>query len=125
MSKQLTNLIQKAFQSGYSNVNGRQRFYGCVGELESKYTFEYNQETERLCLYHWGTQILSIGAVNSTLPTVFSSYVSSKSDRDAIDFVFDYLDLKRKGYSVSYRPSLGKGFVTANFGTGEIITKEQ
>lgn len=125
MSKQLTNLIQKAFQTGYSNVNGRQRFYGSVGELESKYSFEYNQSTERLRLYHWGTKILEIGAINSTLPTVFSACVSSKSDRDAIAFVFDYLELNKKGYGVSYRPSLDKGFVMANYGTGDIITKEQ
>lgn len=123
MSKQLTNLIQKAFKAGYSNVNGRQRFYGSIGELESKYTFEYSQSIERLRLYHWGTKILDIGALDSSLPIVFSSYVSSKSDRDAIYFVFDYLGLK--DYGVTYHPSLSKGFVTANFGTGDIITKEQ
>lgn len=123
MSKQLTNLIQKAFKTGYSNVNGRQRFYGNVGELESKYAFEYNKTTKRLRLYHWGTKILELGSIDDTMPIVFSAYVSSKSDRDAIYFVFDYLGLK--GYGVSYRPSLDKGFVTANFGTGDIITKEQ
>lgn len=45
MSKQLKALYTKALRTGYANLNGRKREYGYVGDLESKYTFKYNNET--------------------------------------------------------------------------------
>lgn len=117
MSKTLEKLLNKALKTGYANLNGRMNTYGYEGELESKYKMEYDQETGDLTLYHWGTEILTIGNLKSSKPIVKYFYGQSKSDRDALCFVFDYLGMD---YSGQYRPSIEEFSVTADFGTGEI-----
>lgn len=120
MSKQLETLLQKAFKTGYANANGRKREYGYIGELESKWAFKYNNETGNLRMYHWGTLILEFGSLKSSKPIVKSYYGQSKSDRDALQFLFNYFET---GYSAKYRPSVDEFSVTADFGTGELETK--
>lgn len=84
MSKTLEKLLNKALKTGYANLNGRMNTYGYIGKLESKYRFEYNQETGDLTLSHWGTEILTIGSLKSSRPIVKEFYGESKSDRDAL-----------------------------------------
>ena len=36
MPKTLEKLTQKALTTGHSNINGRQRWYGYTGELETQ-----------------------------------------------------------------------------------------
>lgn len=120
MSKTLEKLLDKALKTGYANLNGRMKSYGYVGELESKYTIEYFEETGNLHLYHWGTKILTIGSLKASKPIVKEFYGESKSDRDALCFIFDYFET---GYSASYRPSIYEFSVTADFGTGEFERK--
>lgn len=120
MSKTLKTLYKKALRTGYANLNGRKREYGYIGDLESKYTFKYNQETGDLRLYHWGTKILEIGSLKTSKPIVKYFYGQSKSDRDSLVFVFKELTLP---YTASYKPSTDMFLVTADFGTGELETK--
>ena len=120
MSKTLKNLYTKALRTGYANLNGRKREYGYIGDLESKYAIKYNQETGDLSLYHWGTKILTIGSLKASKPIVKYFYGQSKSDRDALQFIFDELTT---GYRASYKPSSDTFVVIADFGTGELETK--
>lgn len=120
MSKTLEKLLNKALTTGYANLNGRMKSYGYVGKLESKYKMEYNQETGDLKVYHWGTKILTIGSLKASKPIVKEFYGESKSDRDALCFVFDYLGLD---YYAQYRPSIFEFSITADFGTGKLERK--
>lgn len=120
MSKTLKNLYTKALKTGYANLNGRKREYGYIAGLESKWAIKYNQETGDLRLYHWGTKILCIGSLKASKPIVKGFYGQSKSDRDALQFIFDELTT---GYKASYKPSKDTFEVTADFGTGELETK--
>lgn len=120
MSKTLKTLYTKALRTGYANLNGRKREYGYIEDLESKYTMKYNQETGDLKVYHWGTKILTIGSLKSSKPIVKGFYGQSKSDRDALQFIFDELTT---GYRASYKPSSGTFVVVADFGSGELETK--
>lgn len=120
MSKQLKALYTKALRTGYANLNGRKREYGYIGDLESKYAIKYNQETGDLSLYHWGTKILTIGSLKASSPIVKYFYGQSKSDRDALMFVFQELTL---AYTASYKPSSNTFVVIADFGTGELETR--
>lgn len=104
MSKTLTKLVNKAMGKGVANINGRMFFgQGYYGELESKYKAEYNKESDTFSLDHWGTNIITMEGVSGDTPKVAHIYGQSKSDRDAIMFVFDYFDCK--DFSVSYKPS--------------------
>lgn len=120
MSKTLKNLYTKTLKTGYANLNGRKREYGYIGDLESKYAMKYNQETGDLSLYHWGTKILTIGSLKASKPIVKYFYGQSKSDRDALQFIFDELTT---GYRASYKPSSDTFVVIADFGTGELETR--
>lgn len=120
MSKTLEKLLDKALRTGYANINGRIKEYGYVGELQSKYTMEYWETSGDLYLYHWGTRILKIGSLKASKPIVKEFYGESKSDRDSLCFVFNYLGLD---YSAQYRPSIEEFSVTADFGTGELERK--
>lgn len=119
MSKQLKALYTKALRTGHANINGRQRWSGYVGELQSKYYMRYTEEGN-LHLYHWGTKILCIGSLKSSKPIVKGFYGQSKSDRDALQFIFDELTT---GYRASYKPSSDTFVVIADFGTGELETR--
>lgn len=77
-------------------------------------------EQGNLHVYHWGTKILCIGSLKSSKPIVKGFYGQSKSDRDALQFLFDYFET---GYSARYRPSVDEFSVTADFGTGELETQ--
>ena len=102
-------------KTGHANINGRMRAYGYVGELESKYTMEYWKESGNFCLYHWGTLILEIGSLKDSKPIVKEFYGESKSDRDALCWLFNRLDLP---YYAKYRPSIDEFTVCADFGNG-------
>lgn len=101
MSKTLEKLTQKALTTGHSNINGRQRWYGYTGELQSKYSMRYTEQGN-LHVYHWGTKILCLGSLKSSKPIVKGFYGKSKSE---------------------YRPSVDEFSVTADFGTGELETQ--
>lgn len=116
MSKTLQNLVEKALKTGSANLNGRMRGYGYIGKLESKYKIHYNKDIDTLVVYHWGTCILTIKNLY-TEPIVTYFYGQSKSDRDALTFIFDYFGT---GYSASYRPSIDKFSVLADFGKGRL-----
>lgn len=115
MSKTLEKLLDKALKTGYANINGRIKEYGYVGELESKYCFKYDQETGDLTLSHWGTEILTIGSLKASKPIVKEFYGESKSDRDALCWLFDRLELP---YYAKYRPSIDEFTIYADFGKG-------
>lgn len=112
MSKTLEKLIDKALKTGKANLNGRIKAYGYVGELKSKYKAHYNKDIDTIVLYHWGTCILTIKDLHNK-PIITHFYGRSKSDRDALTYVFNRFET---GYSARYRPSLDKFSVTADFG---------
>ena len=78
------------------------------------------QEADKYILNHWGTKILTIGSLKASKPIVKEFYGESKSDRDALCSVFEYLGLD---YYAQYRPSIGEFSVTADFGNGELKRK--
>lgn len=116
MSKTLLNLVEKALKTGSANLNGRMRDYGYIGNLESKYKIHYNKDIDTFVLYHWGTCILTIKDLHDK-PIVTHFYGQSKSDRDALTFIFNYFST---GYNASYRPSIDKFSVLADFGKGRL-----
>lgn len=120
MSKQLEKLYYKALDKGYANKNGRMHDYGYIGPLESQWEIIYKKETDELFLSHWGTLILHVGCDLNKKLIVKYFYGQSKSDRDGICKVFDLMGLP---YYARFRPSLNRFELTADFGTGEIITK--
>lgn len=115
MSKTLEKLFNKAMKTGHANINGRMKSYGYIGELQSKYTMEYWEESGEFCLYHWGTLIVKLGSLKDSKPTVQEFYGESKSDRNALCWLFNHLDLS---YYAKYRPSIDEFTVYADFGKG-------
>ena len=97
MSKQLQKLVEKANIKGFARVNGRQRGYGYVGNLEEKYAVEI--ENEIVKLRHWGTQTLEINIKNKK---VLDAYGIGNSDRDSVNFILSKFDMP---YHVHYYPS--------------------
>lgn len=112
MSKQLEQIIEKALEKGYANVNGRVKWYGYTGPLESKWQAYYNKDIDTFCLYHWGTCIVSLTNF-STKALVSHIYGQSKSDRDALVKLFNYYG--RNDFYVSYRPSTGQFLAQVQF----------
>lgn len=109
MSKQLQTIIEKAYKTGFANVNGRYYiYYQGQSELESKWQARYNKETDTFELDHWGTNIVTLEQF-STFPLVAHIYGQSKSDRDALAQLFNYCG--RNDFYVSYKPSTDQ-FVT-------------
>jgi len=116
MSKQLEKLTEKALRTGFANLNGRYYiYYQGYSELESKWQVQYDNETGDLELYHWGTKILKLGSLKASKPIVKEFYGQSRSDRDALAFMFRYFGLP---YGASYRPFVDTFSVLAGFGTG-------
>lgn len=116
MSKQLEKLTEKALRTGFANLNGRYYiYYQGYSELESKWQVQYDNETGELEIYHWGTKILKLGSLKASKPIVKEFYGQSRSDRDALAFMFRYFGLP---YGASYRPSVDTFSVFADFGTG-------
>ena len=104
MSKTLRKLVEKAMIKGMANLNGRNNYgSGHYGELESKYQARYDRETDTFSLDHWGTNIITMEGFTSHNPKVVHIYVQSKSDRNAIMFVFGFCG--HKDFYVSYKPS--------------------
>lgn len=109
MSKQLQTIIEKAYKTGFANVNGRYYiYYQGQSELESKWQARYSKETDTFELDHWGTNIVTLEQF-STFPLVSHIYGQSKSDRDALVQLFNYCG--RNDFYVSYKPSTDQ-FVT-------------
>lgn len=109
MSKQLQTIIEKAYKTGFANVNGRYYiYYQGQSELESKWQARYNKDTDVFELDHWGTNIVTLEQF-STFPLVAHIYGQSKSDRDALVQLFNYCG--RNDFYVSYKPSTDQ-FVT-------------
>lgn len=115
MSKTLEKLFNKAMKTGHANINRRMKSYGYIGELQSKYTMEYWEESGEFCLYHWGTLIVKLGSLKDSKPTVQEFYGESKSDRNALCWLFNHLDLP---YYAKYRPSIDEFTVYADFDKG-------
>lgn len=87
--KTLEKLFEKATRTGHPNLNGRMRI--------------------------WGTLIVKIGSLKASKPIVKDFYGESKSDRDALCWLFDHLELP---YYAKYRPSIDEFSVCADFGKG-------
>lgn len=121
MSKTLEKLFEKATRTGYANLNGRMKEYGYIGDLESKYKMIYDQESGNFELHHWGTLIVKIGSLKASKPIVKDFYGESKSDRDALCWLFNHLELP---YYAKYRPSIDEFSVCADFGTGVEETRK-
>lgn len=115
MSKTLEKLFNKAMKTGYANINGRMRAYGYIGDLESKYKMIYNQENGDFELHHWGTLIVKVGSLKGSKPIIKKFYGESRSDRDALCWLFNHLELP---YYARYRPSIDEFSVCADFGKG-------
>ena len=122
MSKQLETLFNKALEKGYANKNARMWLGYGYGDLESQWEIIYKKETGELFLSHWGTLILHLGkSVLKGNIIVKGFYGQSKSDRDGICQICNLMGLP---YYARFRPSLDQFEMTADFGTGEIITKK-
>lgn len=121
MSKTLEKLFDKAMRTGHANINGRRRVWGIVEDLESKYMMNYDQETGDFELYHWETLIIKIGSLKASKPIVKEFYGESKSDRDALCWLFNHLELP---YYAKYRPSIDEFSLVADFGTGVEETRK-
>lgn len=93
MSQLLTNLLNKATQSGHANVNGRMSYdYGEKGPLESKYSATI--ENGILTFTHWGTKTLELDLKGRT---IIDYYGESVSDRDSLNDVLSYFNLSNLG----------------------------
>lgn len=99
MSVTLEKLFIKAEQKGESNKNGRITEYdfGHVYKSDLQEQWHVVNKSGRFELRHWGTTILE--TVNGVIKDI---YGESVSDRDALNFTFNYLDLP---YHVHYYPS--------------------
>ncbi len=116
MSKQLTNLYNKALEKGFAKVNGRYYEYDFGyrygGDLMEKWSITYIPihkvtGSQHITLRHWETIILDI---NISAGIINDIHISSKSDRDGIECVlaltgFDW------NYGVRYRPSQETGYL--------------
>ena len=93
MSQLLTNLLNKATQSGQANINGRMSYdNGYKGPLESKYSATINNEI--LTFTHWGTKTLELDLKGRT---IIDYYGESVSDRDSLNDVLSYFNLSNLG----------------------------
>ena len=93
MSQLLNNLLNKATQSGQSNINGRMSYdYGEKGPLESKYSATINNDI--LTFTHWGTKTLELDLKGRT---IIDYYGESVSDRDSLNDVLSYFNLSNLG----------------------------
>ena len=81
----------------------------------------YDQESGNFELHHWGTLIVKIGSLKASKPIVKDFYGESKSDRDALCWLFNHLELP---YYAKYRPSIDEFSVCADFGTGVEETRK-
>ena len=99
MSRLLENLVTKAQEKGFAEVNGRKYKYdyGCKGILKEKYSIEI--ENNILRLKHWGTLTLEIDIDNKK---VINVYGNSSSDRYSINFILNEYNLP---FHVHYYPS--------------------
>lgn len=93
MSQLLTNLLNKATQSGQANINGRMSYdYGEKGPLESKYSATI--ENDVLTFTHWGTKTLELDLKGRT---IIDYYGESVSDRDSLNDVLNYFNFNGLG----------------------------
>ena len=93
MSQLLTNLLNKAIQSGQANINGRMSYdNGYKGPLESKYSATIDNDI--LTFTHWGTKTLELDLKGRT---IIDYYGESVSDRDSLNDVLNYFNLNGLG----------------------------
>lgn len=92
MSKQLSNLIEKAQRKGSATLNGRMVYYdygtSYKDDLREKYFISL--ENNILIVRHWGTETLKADLSNKK---VISFYGESVSDRKSLNFIVSYFDL--------------------------------
>ena len=106
--KTLLKLLQKAYDNGEANQNGRQIEYDFgrryVGELESKFYAKITDDGV-LELQHWGTTILVM-----TETEIEYAYAESKSDVDLIKNAIWFMS-GQEYEDVHYYPSTDKSFI--------------
>lgn len=112
MSKTLDKLINRAEEKGFARLNGRQRGYGYVGDLEEKYSVEIKNNT--VVLNHWGTETLRIDTVNKKILYI---YGESVSDRDSVNHMLYRFKMP---YHVHFYPSRYE-FELHRDGTDEVL----
>lgn len=106
--KTLLKLLQKAYNNGEANQNGRQIAYDYgrryVGELESKF-YANIDNAGVLELQHWGTTILTM-----TETEIEYAYAESRSDVDLIKNAIWFMTGQEYD-DVHYYPSTDKSFI--------------
>lgn len=106
--KTLLKLLDKAYETGDANQNGRLVYYDCgnysIGDLESKFYVNINDDGV-LELQHWGTTILIM-----TETEIEYAYAESKSDVDLIKNAIWFMS-GAEIEDVHYYPSTGKSFI--------------
>lgn len=106
--KTLLKLLQKAYDKGEANQNGRQIEYDFgrryIGELESKFYAKITDDGV-LELQHWGTTILVM-----TETEIEYAYAESKSDVDLIKNAIWFMTGQEYD-DVHYYPSTDKSFI--------------
>jgi len=114
MSKTLEQLFNKARMNGESNKNGRiiEYDFGHVYKGELREQWHVIDDGKQFELRHWGTTILATD--NGAIVDV---YGESKSDRDALNQAFDYLNTNCHAH---YYPSKSELQIHIN-GTDELM----
>lgn len=106
--KTLLKLLQKAYDNGEANQNGRQIDYDFgrryIGELESKFYAKITDDGV-LELQHWGTTILIM-----TETEIEYAYAESRSDVDLIKNAIWFMT-DQEYEDVHYYPSTDKSFI--------------
>lgn len=118
MSKQLTNLLEKACKNEKASVNGRiiehDFGYTFVGDLQEKWYMEFfNNDDDDLSftLRHWGTEILRLQfepKFDAWYIVKDNLYAQSKTDVYAINFILDKFGI---GLTAHYYPSKEKSTI--------------
>lgn len=106
--KTLLKLLQKAYDNGEANQNGRQIDYDYgrryVGEFESKFYAKITDDG-MLELQHWGTTILTMNK-----NVIEYAYAESKSDVDLIKNAIWFMT-GQEYEDVHYYPSKCQSFI--------------
>lgn len=100
MIKIVEKVLDKVMHEGKReyHVNGRMHNYPNVGELEERYGAYIKNNV--LTFRHWGTDTIIINLDNND---IIDYYGEGVSDRDSLNSVLDYLNIKGKKFH--YYPS--------------------
>lgn len=118
ITKEIEQLFNKWKKQGYASKNGKMLEFGFCGNSELREKWEFSTVGNYLLVSHWGTTILRI---DTKTGVICYSYVQSKTDAQTIEAVAYLLGFDE--VKCSWKPSKQEYHLTADFGTGEYITK--